>query len=57
MEWHILLSNGHRINDFDIEDEYFIRQAGFMEFGDWPFLIGESLIRTYIKGASNGVII
>lgn len=37
--WHILLSNGNIIKNFEFKDEWCIRQQCFMEFNDWGVLI------------------
>lgn len=43
MNWYILMKDGTRIVNFNLEDEFGIRQQIFMEFGEWAVLIIESL--------------
>ena len=40
--WRIELKNGTKIMDFDMCDEFCIRQQCFMQFGDYGKLIGET---------------
>lgn len=42
MKWYIRMNDGTIIKDFDLHDEFNIRQAIFMEHGEWPFIFIET---------------
>lgn len=41
--WYLEIDDNLKIVDFDIEDEFYIREQCFIEFNDWGTLIFGSL--------------
>ena len=49
MTWYILMKDGTKIVDFDLEDEWCIHQQICMEYGEWATLIGSFLHLTEFR--------